>query len=71
MSMGCYGCRDATDICPNETVLGFPFKDFDAIVQSLKFLNQKAIPNSRGKNALAMLKRKEAEEISKNDPFKN
>jgi len=71
MSMGCYGCRDATDICPNETVLGFPFKDFKAIVQSLEFLNQKAIPNSRGKNALAMLKRKEAEEISKNDPFKN
>lgn len=69
MSMGCYGCRDATDICPNETVLGFPFKDFNAIVESLEFLNQKAIPNSRGKNALAMLKRKEAEEISKNDPF--
>jgi len=61
MSMGCYGCRDATDICPNETVLGFPFKDFNAIVQSLEFLNKKAIPNSRGKNALALLKRKELE----------
>lgn len=71
MSMGCYGCRDATDICPNETVLGFPFKDFNAIVKSLEFLNQKAIPNSRGKNALAMLRRKETEEIIKNDPFKN
>jgi len=69
MSMGCYGCRDATDIGPNETVLGFPFKDFDAIVKSLEFLNQKAIPNSRGKNALAMLKRKEAEKISETDPF--
>jgi uncharacterized protein (DUF169 family) len=69
MSMGCYGCRDATDIGPNETVLGFPFKDFKAIVQSLEFLSQKAIPNSRGKNAMAMLKRKEAEESSKNDPF--
>jgi len=71
ISMGCYGCRDATDVGPNETVLGFPFKDFEAIVQSLEFLNQKAIPNSRGKNALAILKRKEAEEISKNDTFKN
>ena len=71
MSMGCYGCRDATDICPNETVLGFPFKDFKAIVQSLEFLSKKAIPNSRGKNALAMLKRKEAVELSKTDPFKN
>ncbi len=46
MSMGCYGCRDATDICPNETVLGFPFKDFDALAQSIEFLSQKAIPNS-------------------------
>jgi len=64
MSMGCYGCRDATDIGPNEIVLGFPFKDFYTIVQSIDFLSQKAIPNSRGKNALAMLKRKEAEKIS-------
>ncbi|NCD00068.1 MAG: hypothetical protein EOL95_10260 [Bacteroidia bacterium] len=69
MSMGCYGCRDATDICPNETVLGFPFQDFNAIAESIEFLSQKAIPNSRGKNALAMLKRKEAEYISKTDPF--
>lgn len=71
MSMGCYGCRDATDIGPKETVLGFPFKDFDAIVKNLELLNQKAIPNSRGKNALAMLMRKKSEEISKTDPFKN
>lgn len=71
MSMGCYGCRDATDIGHNETVLGFPIKDFDAIVENLEFLNQKAIPNSRAKNALAMLKRKEAERIEKNDPFQN
>ncbi len=69
LSMGCYGCRDATDIFPNETVLGFPFKDFKAIAESIEFLSQKAIPNSRGKNALAMLKRKEAEKISESDPF--
>lgn len=69
MSMGCYGCRDATDICPNETVLGFPFKDFAAIAENIEFLHQKAIPNSRSKNALAMLKRKEAEQLSTKDPF--
>ncbi len=69
MSMGCYGCRDATDIETGETVLGFPFKDFNAIAENLEFLNQKAIPNSRGKNALASLKRKETERIVKNDPF--
>ncbi len=71
MSMGCYGCRDATDIGHNETVLGFPFKDFEAIADNIEFLNLKAIPNSRGKNALAMLKRKETEALSKTDPFKN
>lgn len=69
MSMGCYGCRDATDICPNETVLGFPYKDFSNIVKSLEFLSQKAIPNSRSKNALAKLKLKEVEQINKADPF--
>ncbi|MEJ5315690.1 MAG: DUF169 domain-containing protein [Tenuifilum sp.] len=69
MSMGCYGCRDATDIGHNETVLGFPFKDFYAITENIEFLNQKAIPNSRSKNALALLKRKEAEKIGKIDPF--
>lgn len=69
MSMGCYGCRDATDIKPNETVLGFPFKDFSAIAESIVHLSQKAIPNSRGKNALTLLKRREAEEINKIDPF--
>ena len=71
MSMGCYGCRDATDIGHNETVLGFSFKDFSAIVKNLEFLSQKAIPNSRGKNGLAILKRKEAEKIGKNAPINN
>ena len=65
MSMGCYGCRDATDIGPHEAVLGFPFKDFDAIVEGVQFLSRKAIPNSRSKNALAMLKRKETERPNK------
>lgn len=69
MSMGCYGCRDATDIGHNETVLGFPFKDFEGIYNYLLHLKQKAIPNSRGKNALTLLRKREAEKISKNDPF--
>jgi uncharacterized protein (DUF169 family) len=71
MSIGCYGCRDATDIGNNETVLGFPYKYFNPIIESLEHLNKKAIPNSRGKNALAMLRRKNIERISKADPFKN
>lgn len=69
MSMGCYGCRDATDIGHNETVLGFPFKDFEGIYNYLMHLNEKAIPNSRSKNALTLLRKREAEKISENDPF--
>ena len=69
MSMGCYGCRDATDIGHNETVLGFPFKKFEGIYNYLIYLNKKAIPSSRGKNALTLLRKKEAEKISENDPF--
>lgn len=71
MSMGCYGCRDATDIGNNETVMGFPFKDFYSVFRSLEFFNHKAIPSSRGKNALAILRRKSAEEIINIDPFVN
>jgi len=57
MSMGCYGCRDATDIGPHETVLGFPFFLFYDIVASLEYLNQKAIPKARGKGAHVQLQR--------------
>jgi uncharacterized protein (DUF169 family) len=71
LSFGCYGCRDATDIGHNETVLGFPFKDFQLIYKNLINLTLKAIPNSRGKNAYTMLRKKDAEKISATDPFKN
>ena len=71
LSFGCYGCRDATDIGHNETVLGFPFKDFQLIYDNLIHLNLKAIPDSRGKNAYTMLKKKDAEKISATDPFKS
>jgi uncharacterized protein (DUF169 family) len=49
LSFGCYGCRNATDIGPNETVIGFPFKDFEGISNYVEYLAQKAIPNSRRK----------------------
>lgn len=70
LSFGCYGCRDATDIGNNESVLGFPFKDLHKIYDSIIHLNIKAIPNSRGKNALTILKKKDAQKISETDPFR-
>jgi uncharacterized protein (DUF169 family) len=69
ISFGCYGCRDATDIGNNETVLGFPFKDFQMIYDNILHLNLKAIPNSRGKNAYTILRKKDAEKITSTDPF--
>jgi uncharacterized protein (DUF169 family) len=55
---GCYGCREATDIGPNETVLGFPLSLLSPIFAHLEFLNEKAIPASRSKRALAALEQR-------------
>jgi uncharacterized protein (DUF169 family) len=60
LSYGCYGCRDATDISPDETVLGFPADFLPAIVDNLEHLSTKAIPASRSKGALANLGSREA-----------
>ncbi len=43
-SLGCYGCREATNLAESESVLGFHIKDLETIVSSLKKLNEKAIP---------------------------
>ena len=48
-SLGCYGCREATNMAEGECVLGFPIKDLGNIVISLQKLNEKAIPRVRGK----------------------
>jgi uncharacterized protein (DUF169 family) len=69
LSFGCYGCRDATDIEPGESVLGFPFSDFEGIVDYVEYLALKAMPNSRNKNAYTMLKNRRAKEILKRDIF--
>ena len=52
---GCYGCREATDLGTNESVVGFPVELLPAIAENLAYLAQKAIPNSRSKRALVAL----------------
>ncbi len=60
MSIGCYGCREATDLAEGECVLGFPAKYLDDIVDSLASLREKAMPRVRGKNVYqALLERSE------------
>ena len=58
-NLGCYGCREATNLTESETVLGFPFKDLDEIVGSLQKLNEKAIPRVRGKTIYKALMSRE------------
>jgi len=62
LGYGCYGCRDATDLGANETVLGFPANMLPAIVEHLEYLAQKAIPTSRSKKAWAALQSKGPEQ---------
>jgi uncharacterized protein (DUF169 family) len=54
-SLGCYGCREATDLGPAETVLGFSVEMLEELTDGLVELAAKAIPRSRAKNALKLL----------------
>jgi uncharacterized protein (DUF169 family) len=55
MTFGCYGCRDATDIGPNEAALGFPADGLKDLAANLQILARKAIPNCRSKGLLNSL----------------
>ena len=71
LSYGCYGCRDATDIHSGEAVLGFPYKDIRKVKEHIAALSEKAMPNSREKNAYTMLKSAKAKELLRKDIFQN
>lgn len=49
ISLGCYGCRDATDIEDDECLVGIPMEKMDKIAASLEALAQKAMPEARNK----------------------
>ena len=50
VSLGCYGCRDATDIADDECLAGIPFEKLREIVTSLEALSKKAMPEARQKS---------------------
>lgn len=56
-SLGCYGCREATDLGPEETVLGFPVAHLDGLVDALERLGATAIPRSRAKKPYELFER--------------
>lgn len=60
-SLGCYGCREATDMGVNETILGFPGASLLGIAEALEQLNAKAVGRSRAKAVLHSLNKKLAE----------
>jgi len=49
MSMGCYGCREATDMAPEEAIIGIPGSKLPEIIASLEKLAEKAMPRVRSK----------------------
>jgi len=48
-SLGCYGCREATNLAEDESVMGFSINDLKGIVNSLLALKDKTISRVRGK----------------------
>jgi uncharacterized protein (DUF169 family) len=58
-SLGCYGCREATDMGPGEAVVGFPGGMLEDICRMVEYLAEKAIPKSRSKSALARIGQRE------------
>ena len=49
ISLGCYGCRASSDIGDDLMFMGIPVNEMPALIQGLKELGKKAIPDSRNK----------------------
>jgi Uncharacterized protein conserved in archaea len=50
-SLGCYGCRDATDIEDSECLIGLPYKKLEEVIDNLEKLSEKAMKKTRVKEA--------------------
>jgi len=51
VTLGCYGCRNATSIPDEHLLAGFPGHQLEAIVSSLRVLGEKSMPRTRAKKA--------------------
>jgi uncharacterized protein (DUF169 family)/NAD-dependent dihydropyrimidine dehydrogenase PreA subunit len=49
ISLGCYGCRGASDISDDLMFMGIPLAEMQRVIQGLGELGKKAIPDSRAK----------------------
>jgi small redox-active disulfide protein 2 len=50
-SLGCYGCREATDMAPGEAIVGFPGTLLAPLCATVEKLATRAMPVSRSKRA--------------------
>jgi len=55
ISLGCYGCRDSTDINDDECLIGIPIHLLPEIVESVRELSKKAVPTARRKSVYTSL----------------
>lgn len=55
VSLGCYGCRNATNIPDENLLAGFPGDQVQDILDSLQIISTKAMPRTREKRAYARL----------------
>jgi uncharacterized protein (DUF169 family) len=55
VSIGCYGCRNATNVPDHHLYAGFPGHQLEALVNALENINQKAMPRTREKRAYQKL----------------
>lgn len=56
VTLGCYGCRNATDIPDEHLLAGFPGDQLETMVYALKCLQKKAMPRTKEKRAFNRLK---------------
>lgn len=50
-TLGCYGCREATNVKEEENLLGIPYKQLGDIVKNLEQLADKPMKRARAKDA--------------------
>ncbi|MDD2216632.1 MAG: DUF169 domain-containing protein [Eubacteriales bacterium] len=55
VSLGCYGCRNATNIPDHHLLAGFPANQLESILDALDKISEKAIPRTREKRAYMRL----------------
>lgn len=50
-TLGCYGCREATDITEEENLIGIPYENLSKITENLEKLSLKPMIRARAKEA--------------------